>query len=1149
MNGNEQKQNRSSAFDAVLMVALVFSLFTLLCLITRSTLLGELGEVYANFVLGALGFVSYGIMPIIACYSIFQLFSKKTVNSLIVLGSVALYVLGITLIFHILTSSSSDVFAGTMTYADYIDESYFLQASGLYNATAGGAVASAILYYILKNVGIVGANIFCMLIIALATFGVWLVVRKMMPKKAKTPKIKKAKKVKEKKVEPEEETGEYIEYSNVSEPEFFQEEEAPQKRVNALGMEVINPTVGREYPNETPSRDYNARIVREEKPSKLHVVNIEDSEIPTKRKKKPATAQDILFNGIGTVDNTVADHNRVRHLGEMNSVEVEPQRFESSIPTTQSSRFAELFGNQNTKPVQPSNNANAVSNTNFFAKDYQITQTSEFGIVDNTISQPEPKEEIAKPFNDDEDINKKMYSKEMPVNPPKIWTMADLEAKKPKVSEETAVEAEMEAETAPVIVSAEEQALEEARLHREKMDRLKSEMLSPADEKDIENLRQIYPNTNSVDYKRVQNPRIITSLSQLEEESETKEPTTQTNFADLNRRDFIYDVKTDEFIDKESDAQIERLKDEQIKKSQMSSASFGVISDIGEEESEEAPLKTDDDFFISDNIASIENQNSYKAPIGFSKIQPETPKPEEIYKRQNIANPMPISNPDGTKGEQLPIYAEEKVSFNHPYIYPPIDLLEDFEQMGEVDMEDVRRNASLLEQVLENFNIPAKVMDMVVGPTVTKYELEMPQGIQVKRVEGYSKDISMCLESPSEVIIEAPIPGKNRVGIEVPNKIKQVVSLKEVIKSTEFTLAKSKTVFALGKDVTGKNILCDIKDMPHLLIAGATGMGKSVCLNTLIMSLIYHSDPTDLRMLLIDPKKVEFISYKEIPHLLINEIISDNDKAILALGWAIDEMEKRYTMFESVKQKDMDSYNAHIATRGGKKLARIVIVVDEVADLMSINKKEIEGKIQRLTQKARAAGIHLVLATQRPSVDVITGVIKTNLPSRIAFKLSNGIDSKTVIDEGGAERLLGRGDMFYRPASWPAKVRVQGCFVSTPEVDKVIDFVTEHNTCDPDDICYNAIFNANKKTTDYQNGGGDDFEVDEYFKDAVRHAIQTNNITITAIQRRFGLGFPRAGKIFDAMVQRGYVADSMTGKTREILLDPNGFEQEFGEPF
>ncbi|MFI3129212.1 MAG: DNA translocase FtsK, partial [Bacillota bacterium] len=729
MNGNEQKQNRSSAFDAVLMVALVFSLFTLLCLITRSTLLGELGEVYANFVLGSLGFVSYAVMPIIACYSIFQLFSKKSVNSVIVLGCVVLYVLGATLIFHILTSSASDVFAGTMTYADYIDESYFLQADGLYNATAGGAVASAILYYILKNVGIVGANIFSMLIIALATFGVWILVRKMMPKKAKAPKIKKAKKVKTKKVkekdvQSEEESEEYIEYSNAREPEFFEEQEAPQKRVNALGMEVINPTVGREYPDEMPKRDYNARIVKEEKPSKLHVVNIEDAATPAKRKKKPTTAQDILFNGSHASDHTVADHNRVRNLGEMNDVELEPQRFEAAIPTTQSSKFAELFGNQNTKPVQTSNNANAASNTNFFTKDYQITQSSEFGIIDNTIAPEQRKEEISKPFNDDEEINKKMYSKEMPVNPPKIWTMADLEAEKPKVSEETV--GEIEEETVPAILSEEDQALEEARLHREKMDRLKSEMLSPADEKDIENLRQIYPNTNSVDYKRVQNPRIITSLSQLESQNEESNTPSQTNFSDLNRKDFIYDVKTDEFIDKESDVQIERLQEEQIKKSQTPSSSFGMISDIGDEENEEAPLKT----------TPVENENSYKSPIGFSKIEQEMPKPDEIYKRQNIANPMPISNVDGTRGEQLPIYSEEKVTFNHPYIYPPIDLLEDFEQMGEVDMEDVKRNAVLLEQVLENFNIPAKVMDMVVGPTVTKYELEMPQGIQVKRVEG-----------------------------------------------------------------------------------------------------------------------------------------------------------------------------------------------------------------------------------------------------------------------------------------------------------------------------------------------------------------------------------------------------------------------------
>ncbi len=1141
MNEIEQKQNRSGAIDAVLMVSLVVSLFTLLCLITRSALLGEFGEVYANFVLGSLGFVSYGIMPIVACYSIFQLFSKKTINTLVVVGSVCLYVLGITLIFHILTSSADQVFAGAMSYAEYIEESYALQASGLNNATAGGAVSSAILYYILKNVGIVGANIFSMLIIVLATFGVWLVVRKMMPKKAKAPKIKKAKK--SKKFNPDQseiqdyEEG-HVEYSNIEEPEFY-EEPTPQKRYNKLGMEVINPIEGADYAPEEQPRNFKARMVKDDKPSKLHVFNIEEQAAPSKRKKKQATAQDVLFNGDSFVDKTIADHNRVRNLGDMNSVEEDT--FDASIASPQNSKLMDLFANN--KPVQSNSGIGMNSN---FTRDYDIKQTSEFGIFDSNLQSAQPiKEEIPQPFKDDKSVEREMYSKKMPKNPPKILTMADLEKDKPKVEE---VESEVVEEIVVPVMTPEELALEEERLHRERMDRLKSEMLSPADETDMENLTKIYPAANNIDYKPVSNPRIITSLEQLDNKEEKKTEDNSTFYSDLNRRDFIYDVKTDEFIDKESDIQIQRLKEEEIKKSQTATSSFGVISDIGEKEEDKNPP-----YKSVTNISEPKNEvasGGYSIPIGFAKTQVENTKPDEIYTRQNIENPKPVQSHDGSKGQQLPLYSEEKITFNHPYIYPPIDLLENFEQTGEVDMAEVEEGARRLETVLENFNIPAKVMDMIVGPTVTKYELEMPQGIQVKRVEGYSKDISMCLETPSEVIIEAPIPGKNRVGIEVPNKIKQVVSLKEVIKSDEFNAAKSKTVFALGKDVTGKNILCDIKDMPHLLIAGATGMGKSVCLNTLIMSLIYHSDPSDLRMLLIDPKKVEFISYKEIPHLMINEIISDNDKAILALGWAIDEMEKRYTMFESVKQKDMDSYNAYIATRGGKKLARIVIVVDEVADLMSVNKKEIEGKIQRLTQKARAAGIHLVLATQRPSVDVITGVIKTNLPSRIAFKLSNGIDSKTVIDEGGAERLLGRGDMFYRPASWPAKVRVQGCFVSTPEVDKVIDFVTAHNTCDPDDICYNAIFNANKKTSDYQNGGvGDDYEVDEYFKDAVRHAIQTNNITITAIQRRFGLGFPRAGKIFDAMVAKGYVADSMTGKTREILIDAAGFEQEFGEPF
>ncbi|MFI3166974.1 MAG: DNA translocase FtsK [Bacillota bacterium] len=1127
MSEKQQKQNKSSAIDALLMVALVFSLFTMLCLITRSALLGEVGEVYSTFVLGAIGFVAYGIMPLIACYSIFQLFAKKSINSLVIVLSVALYVLGLSLIFHILTSSSAEVFAGEMEYYQYVNESFYLQADGVYGATAGGAVCSAILFYIIQSVGIVGANIFSVLIIALATLGLWLVIRKMMPHKAKAPKVKKAKKIKREKITTENSEVEYPEYDPRESEEYFQEkQQAPQKQYNALGFEVINPSETTQYQNSQPQNAENPIFA--EKPSKMHIVNIDEVSTQGKRKKK-ATPQDILFNGVTSDDRTVANHNRVRQLGGEDGEDFQ----EPAISINQNQQMMDIFSNY--KPAQTTQKHPLFQDS---TNDYRIKPTSEFGIVDSSVKAEETNE-IPTPFVQSEEETKAMYKKQMPKVPPKIWTMADLEAEKAAAKTENSEIAEDAEEAIVEVKLSEAELLEIAeREEKERREKLKADLMSPADSSDMEKLQNIYPQVKN-DSKEVINPRIITSISQLEEK--TQEAPQQPSYTPLARPDLEYDARTDEFVDKGSLSQEEPTTPPVIKEV----TPFEVVSDIGTAQVEEI-----ESFGYQKSSSEEIIQDSYQNSIGFGKTEFSTSTPDEVYTRQNISNPIVITNPDGKRGEQLPIYAEteEKITFERPYIYPPIDLLEEIENQGGVDLADVEENARLLETVLANFGIPAKVMDTIIGPTVTKYELEMPQGIQVKRVEGFSRDISMTLESPSEVIIEAPIPGKNRVGIEVPNKIKQVVSLKEVIASSEFTVAKSKTVFALGKDVTGKNILCDIKDMPHLLIAGATGMGKSVCLNTLIMSLIYHSDPSDLRMLLIDPKKVEFISYKGIPHLLINEIISDNDKAILALGWAIDEMEKRYTMFESVKQKDMDSYNATIMAKGGKKLPRIVIVVDEVADLMSVNKKEIEGKIQRLTQKARAAGIHLVLATQRPSVDVITGVIKTNLPSRIAFKLSNGIDSKTVIDEGGAERLLGRGDMFYRPASWPAKVRVQGCFVSTPEVDKVIDFVIAHNSCKYDELCYNAIYNPNKKSSDY-DGGGDDFEVDENFKKAVHLAIEQNNITITAIQRRFGLGFPRAGKILDAMLARGYVADTMNGKTREVLIDAEGFEREFGEPF
>lgn len=574
-------------------------------------------------------------------------------------------------------------------------------------------------------------------------------------------------------------------------------------------------------------------------------------------------------------------------------------------------------------------------------------------------------------------------------------------------------------------------------------------------------------------------------------------------------------------------------------------------------ESHERDLK---DFVMSDGVRDDQNDI-----YNYDEIKGTSVAGSNFYQ---VKEPKIIKTTTGTTASQLPIIAKaeqptpqpqkptenssDKPFVRVPYNRPPIDFLAKSSQEAEDNSQELEEKSKKLEKILASFDIGAKVVDIVVGPVVTRFELEIEEGTSVKRVEQYSKDITMGLESPSEVIIQAPIPGKNRFGVEVPNKKRTKVMMRDLVESDIFTNHKSSVVFALGKDVAGKMMYCDIKKMPHLLVAGSTGTGKSVCLNTILISILYHSSPEDVRIILVDPKRVEFNVYSGLPHLLINELINDSAKAISALDWAIAEMERRFTLFQNSRARDLDSYNETLYLSTQKKLPRIVIIVDEVADLMSDNKRELEDRIKRLAAKARAAGIHLVLATQRPSVDVITGVIKANLPSRIALKVANGIDSKTILDETGAERLLGYGDMFYKPLDFPDKVRVQGCLVETEEVINIVNYVIAHNPADFDEEAMKAINapkNQPEEVVDAQSNTTIDPTQDEYLKEFVRMAIERKQISVSMIQRSKPIGYAKAGRYIDTMEKLGYISPFNGSKPREVYITKEQFEQEFGEEY
>lgn len=541
------------------------------------------------------------------------------------------------------------------------------------------------------------------------------------------------------------------------------------------------------------------------------------------------------------------------------------------------------------------------------------------------------------------------------------------------------------------------------------------------------------------------------------------------------------------------------------------------------------------------------------------KIQSE---PKTLTKTDTVDEPVkqkkePVKITKEDKKEMDAVHKDlsKAATEQIPYRFPSLDLLNKPKSNGKrMDNSELRATAAKLQSTLDSFGVRVKMGDISLGPSVTRYELIPEQGVKVSRITGLSDDIKLSLAA-SDIRIEAPIPGKAAVGIEVPNPAREMITLRELLESSEFTKAKSKVTFAVGKDISGKTIVTDIAKMPHLLIAGATGSGKSVLINTLIMSIIYKADPNEVKMIMVDPKMVELTAYEDIPHLMI-PVVKDPKKASAALGWAVAEMTGRYQKFADAGVRDIKSYNAKMDKLTNKddldyqKMPQIVIIVDEFADLMMVAPGEVEDSVCRLAQLARAAGIHLVLATQRPSVNVITGLIKANIPSRIALSVSSAVDSRTIIDSAGAEKLLGNGDMLFAPQNLPKPIRVQGAFVSDEERDSVVSFLKEQSN----GPSYNeevtkhidtAPVPGAKNDSNTAHGGAP--EQDELFVEAARFIIEKDKASIGLLQRMFRIGFNRAARIMDQLSDAGVVGPEEGTKPRQILMSIEQFENYLEE--
>lgn len=578
-----------------------------------------------------------------------------------------------------------------------------------------------------------------------------------------------------------------------------------------------------------------------------------------------------------------------------------------------------------------------------------------------------------------------------------------------------------------------------------------------------------------------------------------------------------------------------------------------------------------------ERITPAENTHSSETPQSRNSFGGESPRNNE-YRSEQPAETKPaedsVKTPPVKSGSQTNMLGDEETKENpiahipkgYRFNFPPLSLLKDYlpdaKLQARITKEQNARRETIL-QILNNPDIQAEIVDIKVGPSLTRFEITIPPRIQMRKVMEKYDDLNLWMEAKSRIRIIAPIPGTSRIGLEVPNSVLAPVGLKEVMASDEFRNAKKNSIsFALGKDMVGKPLVSDISKMPHLLVAGATGTGKSVFLNTLLISLMYKYSPEELRLVLVDPKLVEFSVYRGIPELLFGEIFTEEKEASAMLDWMVEEMGRRYNAFRDAMVRDIDEYNAYVTATKGKKMFRILILIDEFADLMAVSdKKHMDVAIGRLAAKARSAGIHIILATQRPTTDIVDGSIKTNFPSRIVFKMSSATDAMVVMGEAGAEKLLGDGDMFYKVGKMTNVERAQGAFIVAKEVSDVCNYVRENNKNYYDEIALEEIRKIGEEneaaaaaesgefTASDEEGGPKGGGVEESFiKSAMRIAIQGGTVSISLLQRKLSVGFPKAGKIVDTLEARGYISPVGDNNKRKILMSAEQFEQTFGEP-
>ena len=683
---------------------------------------------------------------------------------------------------------------------------------------------------------------------------------------------------------------------------------------------------------------------------------------------------------------------------------------------------------------------------------------------------------------------------------------------------------------------------------------MKEVVLGKEEQKSAEDTNKVTQPSMFIEGEEITTPLRLDTSNILEEEPQ--------------KHDDGWVLETDDEVKEEDDLEFDDISENIINKAMESSSDTESSENMSSENVSSDTVLTDAADETEEDISGVsvagDESVDYRMLMRDTKNTGKHDEDESVYTKtvRTATGKVITVELDGLPGEnkrpkdsvkikeRLDQYDEKVVpiAYEEPkeYIFPSTDLLTPGTASGKGREElarSMQETADKLKRTLQDFGVGVTITNISRGPSVTRYELQPEQGVKVSKIVNLADDIKLNLAA-EDIRIEAPIPGKAAIGIEVPNKEKQMVAFRDLLESDEFTKAKSKTIFAAGKDIAGKTVVADIEKMPHLLIAGQTGSGKSVCINTIIMSILYKARPSEVKLIMIDPKVVELSVYNGIPHLLI-PVVTDPKKAAAALNWAVNEMEERYKKFAEHKARNIIGYNAQIdqiedvpGKDRPEKIPQIIVIVDELADLMMTAGTDVEDAIQKLAQKARAAGIHLIIATQRPSVNVITGVIKANIPSRIAFSVASGIDSRTILDETGAEKLLGKGDMLFHPYYISKPVRVQGAFVSDDEVTEVVNFLTQQKNVRGGEINTNIDLQANMPGSSLPGG-----DQDELFETAGRFIIEQEKASIGNLQRHLRIGFNRAARIMDQLYAAGVVSKDEGTKPRKVLMKAEEFEE------